>query len=238
MYSFKCIASTNETNQMLDDISIFRVQFHTYQLKDVTFRVYTSLSNASVHCTFYIISWEEWSGEIVTEIVNAIKKNDMPIVLLFFNIPDVLSEDEFHSFSSIYTHAVANSVPFIYKRKGREKEVRDETYYQLFCYFLHKLDEKRLQLETDIAFYNTNSTIEERIYNLYFLHQLRDEYCIHIHGKKGYDQLQRKYKNSLQAMIQYTNECPSQVIEQDKMYKKMIRYHTELYSPFRKLHKK
>jgi hypothetical protein len=235
MYSFKCIASTNETNQMLDDISIFRVQFHTYQLKDVRFRVYTSLSNASVHCTFYIISWEEWQGEIVTEIVRAISLNEIPIALLFFNIPTLLSEDDLHSFTSIYDHAEAHSIPFIYKRKGREMEVRDETYFQLFCYFLHTLNEKRLQLEKDIATRNKNDTIEERIDNLYFLHQLRDEYCIHIHGRHKYNKLKKLYKTSFRAMIQYTNEFPSQIIEQDEIYKKMIRYHKELYGPFHKL---
>jgi hypothetical protein len=227
MYAFKCIASTNETDQMLDDISVFRTQFHTYHIKDTTFRVYTSLSNASVHCTFYIISWDEWEGDIVTEVVNAIKKNEMPLALLFFNIPTTLSEDDFHSFTSIYTHAQYHSIPFIFKRK--EREVRDETYYQLFSYFLHKLEEQRKDIENTIVYYQSKRNAVDY---LYFLNNAKEDYCKHIHGKQKYLLLQTRYKKSLNNLVQYTNLFPHNIIEQDRVYNIMIRYHKELYEPF------
>lgn len=216
MYSFQFIASTTETDRILQDISVFRINYNMYQLNNHTFRVYTSLSPASIHCKFFVISWDEWKGDLINEVTSTITNNKHPYALLFFNVPNELNDDELYSFTTIYKYAYTYSIPFIYKRMV-EKEMRDELYYQLFLHFIDVLSKEKIKLENDIILYKDN---------IIFLDIIKDTYCNHIHGTIKYNKLHIKYHK-------ICNEIITNIKDNDINLIRKTRCYNELYRPYR-----
>lgn len=119
---------------MLEDTSVFRIDANKYRVEPYKFKVYTSLSKALVYARFYIATWDEYTPELHADWMHHIRTQRLPLAFILYGVPDEWAHRH-AQLMTLYEATQQKHIPFIYRRKGNEREVRDELYYQLFSYF-------------------------------------------------------------------------------------------------------
>ena len=137
MYSIKCIASERESDRVLEDMTVFRIDTNKYRIEPYKFKMYTSLSKALVYARFHVASWKEYTSDLHTEWMDLLDKREMPCVFVILNAPNDWTQQHVQ-LMAFYDSAKKRNVPFVYRRED-EREVRDEMYFQIFSYLLREI---------------------------------------------------------------------------------------------------
>ena len=141
MYSIQCIASERQSDRVLQDMTVFRIEANKYRIDPYKFKMYTSLSKAVVYARFYVAKWNEYTDDLHMNWMNLLETHDLPCAFVLLGAPNDWTQKHFQ-LMEFYDAAKKRDIPFVYRRQD-EREVRDEMYLQIFSYLLREIQLRR-----------------------------------------------------------------------------------------------
>jgi len=140
-YSIQCIASSLETDKMLEQIECLHQYNNRYELHDKSFHLFTYLSKAKVQAKLYLFSYHELSFHKITKVT-------VPSLIVIVDIPNEPSTYE----TLLQWATFCNRYEIQYLFRNKEVDYRDEMFVMVFTQLLYQIDSTYQQLKQKYEF--------------------------------------------------------------------------------------